>query len=510
MAREFNYIVDQPFRLGLRPVARSPRNSNYLTACRGVKAKAEGLVSFTDVTCPISAAELAAHSITISFPFPQLIRGKNVTLLATATQLFLVDETTWTLTELTTYDMFDTATTKAIVSGGPWHFADFYNTFILHNGNCTVVKWGWSDQYFIQDNITITSGTEFRGRYISGGFDPSDYWLAEWQELWHGISPIFESMLDVKKNWFHYSTIGGGDLGYLFSPSLGKVGYLGVGYDDENRPSYVDYWKRNECGLYPLPMQGKVLRTQPLGMSVLLMGEDQIVAMTQASSPIPTFGESRTLKYGIAGRSACAGDDSSCLFLGADGRLRLITADLQVKCLDYSEFLSGAVGANTVITMDDREDGKREFYISGASSSFLYCEDGGLSECPQRLTSGFCDGDTFYGVPISEADQSFLAVTDTLDMQTRALKQLVGVELGGSTSGMKLAYDWKLNPSDSFATSATASFNPQGFAHLVVQGNELRIRISNTSRTGVDVDYIQPKWQHTDKRAIRGPYGVRA
>ncbi len=163
---------------GLRPEQFAGLNAKYMKSCSGTRITPFGLLPFESINFAPDAGDFGGLGITVSHPFPQLFKGKGVTLLADETQIYLVNETDWTAAAITTYDIYDPATPKAISSGGAWQFIDFHTTWFLFNGSCQVfpTKWVHDTKVFVQDDVTMNTGCDFRGRMLAGGFDSYDIW----------------------------------------------------------------------------------------------------------------------------------------------------------------------------------------------------------------------------------------------------------------------------------------------------------------------------------------------
>jgi len=255
--KEFAVTIKDAFKMGLRRFDNLPKNTLHLVECFNMKPKEYGLTPFVPITNPFT-------STTVTPPFPQLFKGHNVTLLCDATAIYTVNESTWALTQLTTYDALSTSSAKAITSGGPWHFSDFHDTWFLYNGSCIVFQANKDPGVtLVIDSITITTGCSFKGRGITGGFDETDYWLAAWTTLWNtwinqlpSDAAITASLDAIGKNFVWWSSIGGGDLLWQFYPSLAEQGSVAGAAHTSALPLLFDMMKRNEAGFMPMPWQG--------------------------------------------------------------------------------------------------------------------------------------------------------------------------------------------------------------------------------------------------------------
>jgi len=518
--REQTLVLSDGIRKGLRPDDRIGRSTEFLSESFNVKPRLFGLEAFEPITDPFNGGE------SISFPFPQLFRGKGRTLLAFSTALKSVNESPnpWTASAITTYDAYDLNSTKAIPSGGPWHFADAQGSWFLFNGSCVVFEYNYFDmnsltnKVLVQNEVTIKTGTYNRGRFILGGFDEGDFWRDEWNtilERWRLTvgEPLGITAGEIGSNWIMWSSIGGGDFPiWLFYPEQAMQGPIsparGDGYEEGITTNLLlERMRRNEFGMMPMPWQGTVLSIKPLGNNLIVYGDEGITALVPVAEPVPTFGMRHIASTGIASRGAVGGDDSGHVFVDSDGSLWTISSDMSIKRMGYREFFYPMLGNDIVISKEPEE---YEYYISDGTDSYVLTSSG-LGECYQLITSvefvgggavGMFDTVDSGGSP----DTSGRIVTDILDFSIRGIKTITSLNLGVS-AGVEVALDYRYQSSDSWTRTPFVSTNKEGNAVLRVSALEFRVVIQDDSYLNLDeLDYIQVKWQASDKRNIRGGY----
>jgi hypothetical protein len=156
--KEFSLPLTRHLANGLRPDDRTARNQRFLVQCQNIRLTKIGEettpTTFTPITSPFADGYLAGltPSITVSFPFPQIFKGSEVTLLADVEHLYYATEgTNWTIAAAVTRDGYATTSAKTISAGSSWHFADFGRSWALFNGVSTVFK---TDMYkmFLADD----------------------------------------------------------------------------------------------------------------------------------------------------------------------------------------------------------------------------------------------------------------------------------------------------------------------------------------------------------------------
>ncbi len=230
MAREFPADLSDALQKGLRPDYRSGANKDFLYSLKNGKPTPFGLSGHTRI-------EQAVNITDNVFPFPQLFRGREVTLLCYETLIYTVDESDWSTTLLTLYDVDDPSftTVKLAEAGGAWHFQDFGSAWVLTNGVSTIMKLSIEDEYLVQDTVTVNTACVYHGRSIMAGFDSDNFWKSTWITLLANYSNELEATVQavvlahsIHNNYVMWSNIGGGagDLFWLLFPDLADDGTI--------------------------------------------------------------------------------------------------------------------------------------------------------------------------------------------------------------------------------------------------------------------------------------------
>ncbi len=515
--KEFSFPIIEQLVRGLRLDSRGDRRTNFLTECKNLKPVKvgdgqSGLVPYELVTDPFLSGEFSSNSITISFPFPQVFRGNEVTLLADETSIYTVDESDWSLTLITTYNAFDRSATLALDSGGgPWQFVDMGDTWFLINTQNIV----WQpnthaltnepDQVYVNKTNLMNAGVYHRGRIVTGGFSSSNFWNNDWLDIftsWRGglSTQIDLPSTDIDSNWILWSSIGGGDFPlWLFYPDrafLGNIrGSAETGYT-LSKTIITDMVTRNEFGFMPLPWQGTVYTIKPMGKDLIVYGDNGITALVPTREPVPTYGVQHISSTGIMGRGAVGGDDTQHIFLDNDGYLWRMKG-LNPERLGYREFFTG-YSSNTIISHDSRDD---EFYISDETNSYLLTPVG-LGEAKERVTSLVYKVGVLSGVIEDSGDSESQVVTDTIDFGSIATIQMVKLSLVASAN-IDVAIDYRYNDDDAFVRSTFVRVNNQGIAYPLVSASQMRIVVRSSDYINMDLDEIEYSVKFSDRRFRR-------
>ena len=517
-------FFEQSLALGLRTDHRVKVNTPGLIECMGVKPI---LIRNPDrttsnVLAPHEPLDNPFPNETISWPFPQLIRGKGVTLLADKTTIYEVNENGWSKTPLVVYDAYDTDTTVSIPEGGQWHFIDHFDSWMLLNGECTIIKpykeaiTGGAEKILLQRDVRAETGCSFRGRSILGGFTPEHFWNSDWEEVWDiwaaswpgGVQKIGHGL---DKNFVLWSGIGG-NLLWLIYPDLARQGFIpytvggtDTGYDasdpDFTNRLMLDMFRRNELGWIPMESQGGVLKVKPLGKSVVVYSEDTISRIYPINDPVAGFGLENLSSVGITDRGSVGGDDSEHVFVDTNGSLWKLGGDYIPQRLGYREFFFPMLNREIAITFEPEE---REFYISDDEECFVLTSQG-LGQVPEIITSGaFVQGDL--RVVSGRQRRIGKIVTNTFDYGLRAIKKVETIEVGASEyDKMLAAVQFSYVGDTIFRESQPIRVGPEGIAFPQVSGVDLRLVLKGFEE-GTRIDSLSSRWKLSDKRAIRGIY----
>jgi hypothetical protein len=533
--------IKSPFYSGLRSYhKRSHFFQNYdLMNIRPTKL---GLTSFTPVTFPIPQGALSAFGLTDEvFPFPQLLCGKKYNFVCGVNRIFIVDPNDWSLLlEVTTYDPNNPDDEKDISPGGIWELADFWDTWFLTNGVCTVFSCGvdWlnsvTQKVYVSDTTPINTALDFKGRLMLGGFDKTRFWsdtadtfLSDWykKEYDTGFNPYLrvegsDIISPLNESFVWWSSIGGGDALLFFFPSkVLEDGFLTSSYG-EAKPFWFDLLKRNEQGFAPMSSQGQVLALRQVGDLVIAFSERGTTALRFASSPSPTFSLLQLQSGGLAGRGAVASNDKICVFVDNSGMLCYITNELEEGSFGYREFFYNFLGTDINISHSANPEGSTgtfgSFYISNSEETFVL-NSNGLFKIGQVLTSvNYKDGAT---VGLGE---------DFYDEDARVGR--VGIEVGDfNIPGVKMINWFRLNVDElSFDTTPLSDIevsidylyniagdglwhstsykklNKEGVVFFPVCGIKFRINIKVDNYEHIDFISAEVGITHGDKRFTRG------
>lgn len=516
--RQYTAEAREAFRGGLRRETDSPLNASVLATAFNCRATDVGL------RAPVIPVNLFSAAYSVSWPFPQLIRGMNVTLLCYDTAIYLVDETTspWGLNQITTYDADDLATTKSIVSGGyQWELIDFGPSWILLNEKNTIYKapstvsgYTSAAKYALRTDRPLITGCQYQGRAWIAGFD----WLSGWNDsisTWlDGLPMSMDSTLEFTDGTVLHSSVGASELwGLLGSPEFAHQGWVpeDTSGQDTWRSHFMEQVVSGAVGWKPVLWQGSVLRLLPLGDGVIAYGEGGISLLLADGS------ETVLLRKGVHSRGAAGGDEKQHVFVDASGVLWRINVGGDINRLGYEEFLS-QLDSPVAITYNPDE---KEYIISDGALSYVLTKNG-LTQITHAVTSGCCASNAFVGVYADPADDDanrFEVCTDGWDFESSGffkgefkpneLKTITEVKVGikskrtgGFSTGFSagfdriggygyVAIDYRNTTNGDWTRSSWKKLNAKGWARVQISGTEFRCAVKFPDYEDIYCDYVQ-------------------
>lgn len=508
MAREFSYSIYDTFKAGLAPDSRFPTNSQYVEELFNAKVhKQWGVIPYVPVTTPITD--------TLSFPFPRLHKMREITYLLGKKTVKSVNESTWALTSQVIYDANNTGVVATITGGDIWQVVDLGDAYFFHNGIETIFKTGLvaalgdENKLLHQSDVKITTGCIQKGRVWTGGFTQSGFYNNQWLNEITKESRVFKTvitkMLDgLKPNSVMWSSIGGGDLLWLFYPFYGMQGLTGKGYFEDKLELLRDILEKNEMGSRRMPWQGKVLHMKPLGRDhIVVYGEGGVGLLTPQGTEV-AFTDLE-IPDGINNIGAVGGDAREHIWIDSSGVLWSISSrELSPRRLGYDNYFSSLVGTTLIISFDSNE---REFYIDNGTKHYVYTSSG-LSEHGQTVTSvvNTKGGVVGFGVTAANmADKEFRLTSNVFDEGRRGFKNLaqVALDISGNTS-LFARTAWRSDRTGSFVNSREVAVNREGTVRLNVTANEHKLKLRAIDYSILRLFDAKLHWQGSDKRYIRG------
>lgn len=409
---------------------------------------------------------------------------------------------------------------------GPWHFADFEDTWFLTNGACLISRqylygrwtvYRWTNEWGL--DLIPQTVCNFQNRLLIGGINP-DYFSYEsnptnygrWLELWDAWMKhkpqdlVSDETLSFDNNWLFYSDLSGGDYYWPFAVEAAIFG-LPYNHTDELKPYYLDKIKLGSIGFIPMPWQGTVKAMKPLGPIAVVYGAGGVTALVpQGESGLSIYRRDSVVDVGVLSRGAVGGDHRRQLFLDLAKTVWTVTPDAGAQRHGYGEFTADLVVDDVIVTHDpDLWD----FHISDGVIGLIKTPTGcGQTEVfPTHLTY-IEEGLIGAYSPEGGATNAFEIITTPFDMGLRGLKTIKSVEIAATDVTDLMVYvDYRFNRDVEFNRSLSVLATQEGFCFPIQSGTDFRLVVTGTWGPAGKIDYITVRWALDDRRSVGGRLG---
>ncbi len=528
MAKEFTLNFEQTLQNGLRRDDRSRINSPGFVELINLKPSPFGLAVPTELSNSFSNFSQA-----VSWPFPQIFRGRNITLIAEETTLRSVNESTTATTVITTWNATDNTSQLALTSGGgAWQFTEIGDSWFLTNIENIVI--------FVPQNGTkvvtasdkvINTISKIGETLLWGGVTAASFFASQdWTDIFnawkiyldeHGMRGVYiDEDLAADTSFVFYGTNAGAGTNWPLVLELALMGYPTSAQHARIQETLLDRIRSGEMGMLPLDTQGPVYRIEEIGNSAIAFCADAVVRLDFSGGNLV---QSALNTIGVGSRTAAGGSVKKLAYVDNKDFLWTISSGLESSREGFEEFMDNLTIASTLVVHDEEND---EFHISdgtaatGASSFIL--TSAGLSQTARNVTSiihsgsvtsAFSSAPDFGAVSLDGdgatiADGDFLGVTEAIDFGINGQKQITSIQLTAvGVSNLSAALDYNYDNSDTFTRTAFVSANDENIVWLLLPGNtatKFRIVVRGTPTIAAKMEQISVKWQAVDLKGQRG------
>ena len=486
------HTIAESFRHGLGAEDYDVIGAPWLETCQNMRPALGGLRPYRPVTQPFTCA--------ISWPKPQVYRGRTTTWAFDGSNIYTLNESTWVKTG---QDVADYSTGNAIIGftfgGGHVHVMDAGDIAIFFDGTKMVMyREGWTGIKYRQlASPVVKTGCVSNGRGVWANFDG---WPAAWEVIWNALitKDTFEDSLST--NCVAWGVPGGGDWRFWFDPTLAQQGshYTAAPGDVHGAadPLFLEFWRRNQIGFMPMPWRDEILRVMPIGNdNVVVYSENNVGALVPFTSPAEgarVYGYRHLSSIGTPQRSTIDGDDQSHVFVDSVGELRVINADLSMEVLGYKKHISPLLTDDVCVSFDPS---RREAWISDEDACYVLGKHG-LSSASQRVTSMVPIGDDLVGCAEFRGvtpDVTAQVKTEVMDLGSRSVKTIKTVSLGMHTAALTtvdVTVCYRRNATSAWKTMASVNPNPEGQVFCDVSGVEFQILVAADNYAAFMLDRI--------------------
>lgn len=500
-------ITPELLSKGLRSTSRQQRQP-ALVECKGVRPSAHGLSTYEPLHSAISNLELTDTGIYPQYPFPQIFRGKGITLLCDRDALYQVNEDNGQLTALSVYAP-GSSTATTITGGGAWQFADFTDCWLLTNGVHLLYKRP-NDVRIRRVAFPCSTICEHGGRLFVGG--ATTLWGSAWQTITDAAinnAPAAFQALDTLSNPTNYvwwSNVNSLELfWFLLSTTSASAGEMST--HASSSPFWLEMMERGDWGFAPMPHPGKVTWLAPLGNAVMAYGDNGITKLVPIVEPVPTMSVQQLSHVGLYERGAVAATRSRHIFVDASKAIWQAGPD-SFNRLDYTEF-GQQLGQPILGTVDPEQN---IAYLSDGSYTLMFTESGMAQalECPTSLYNLY--GQT-QGIVLDgpESQQRLEVVVDLGDLGVRGLKTVESVVFAGTLpDGTVGCVDYRNSPLEDWTrdTQRKLGADEGSVLDVHVTADYFRVVLQGDEWHGASLDNIEVFWRPYDMR-WKGTKGKR-
>lgn len=387
-------LIAKPFAQGLLPRLQPGIGSkDFLLQCKGMQPSDRGLI-------PI---EWPAVTPVTSWPYPQLLYGREHSIVASGTGLVIDGEAA------SIYDV-DGNDFSVTDSSDVWHFADAGRSWLITNGICVIYKRG-QDDYIRGTNYAVNSVCYSKRRYYMGGFTS---WQTEVLSfLRRNASRAYTRYSTdptIQDNSVFWTSLSGEELFWLLTGEQGD---------------FIEKASQNLMGFEDMPWQGEVKVLLPAGDVVYAFNENGVAALVPdwGNARFPgVIGVSPMAPIGCLSRHSVAGGGGAVLWLDPQYRLWVISGQ-EVKMLDYQSYMT--LLNDPVISYDAQY---QAFYISDEDRCFRF-KNGAMCETDRKVCSAGNQGQLTTLVVKGSADSTFLFEVEIPDLATQSRVKINFVEM---------------------------------------------------------------------------------
>lgn len=507
---------------GLPPESGMMRSAPYMKTCSGLRpTKWGGLQNHRHnaASQTLPDAAITSLGLELAYPFPHLCQilgdpGQNfflyginasspdkpllISVAADGSSAATISTKNWT-----EFVAGGTPSAKDIELGADLSTVDFQGFYMLMNGISTIFKTGASNDWFVQDAVTISCGCEHnKGRVLLAGFDPTDcYALADWPTYLSGknvdlpadILALADSGMD--ENWVWWSSIGGGDSLMLFDLNSMIYGTFDAARDrsyTEEDPYWQELWMRNQMGAMPMPWIGAVEMLLPMGPGRVVVYGAGVSCMLAVSSPISTYGlQGQPSKLGGIGmassevsRTCAAGYEDIHVMIGNDDNLWALTPSqtgIQAQRLGFESQIADLTNPRIDYLASDEQ-----FVISSATKAFVLDRDFKLSESHHPV-SGFLGAKNITAKTYpTGANKKLRFGKSVADKESGRIMNLAAIRVRGlNPSQWTLRVYYRTSPSTGFEVTEDISLDTRGYRalNIPVFEYEVELEIMSGSQT---------------------------
>jgi len=384
---------------GLVPQQDYPAGADYAARMRNLVPARHAAINPTWFTAPFT------H--TLDWPFPQLFRGEDITLLFGKTTVSTV-ASDWVLTALTTYQSDDRDETLAISAGGPWHVANFEDIWFATNGVSLVFQMPAYNKALVADGLTVQSVCSYKDRLFMVGLAGDWFAGTRWQALfttWRKTQPhLKHDQQSWSTKWAVWGAHKGGDSDIPFWFLMIALGIIGTDAFDRMESKLLAMIEQGQLGFVSIRKIGDPLVAKQIGDDVAVYSTEGRVLLRPAEDG--EFMVQSTPHQGCTSRGAVSGDEGEHAWIDPLGEMNAVTPDGALRELEQGHLFTDVT--DLVSTFDPLA---REHWFSTLAYSYALNRYGVGGPLDVRPTALARINGSLYGAGYGlDADPAVVAV----------------------------------------------------------------------------------------------------
>jgi|GEM_PF-3006378 len=521
--REYNFMIRDALSNGLRPVGMG-RNSPYCDRMKNLVPWGTMARTPKWPTFPISG------SFSGEWPWPQLTRGESVTLLRDKTELYSVNESTWSTTAMTRRRSYSPSVSDVALTGTYKLnlLEEFGECWFLCDGNGLWFKLPYFSDYVLRYSVTyptipeLSAIAKFDNRLFIGGLDGGNPAYEGWfynarvliiEEAWRKTAPEHVFISDDSdpfstRNWIVWSEPNGGADDMPFYLFLAMLGAFSTDGFDKVHILLKNSIENRRIGMLQLPTQGQVRRLIPFGPGMLAFCDDGIcdVRRTREDS---YYEATKSDQLTLANPAAIDGDSGQIVFVDKAGILWRYWMEDQYRRTeqrDYSEFFNAMDLAKLRVTRDAH---RNHYWLSDGTTCYVWTPQGLGGPMDLRPTSVQIKDGAPLGYTFGTSSGQVQVASAPLDINERGRKHITTYQIAYSgLTAVKGAVDYRYNSVSEYVRSTLKPANPEGVVYPGVSFVDGRVVVQgDVSGTSAEIERIEVRYQNEDRRARRGTKG---
>jgi hypothetical protein len=444
----------------------------------------------------------APFSFTPDFPFPQIVRGENITLLFDETAVSIVAGD-WSVSALTPKLSDDRGTGASITGSGRWHAATFEDVWFATNGTTLVFQMPAYDEVLVANGVTVETLCGHNDRLILAGLSGDWFSSESWQELfkrWRETQPQFShDQQEWSPRWGIWGERLAGGKDIPFWTMLAALGLFGQVAFDSIKGELLTRIERGELGFFSIRSLGTPVFAGGFGPDVMLYSQEARVALRPMESA-PTYLVMNAGPAGAAHRGIVSGDAREHCWYAPDGELYRHPAGGAAEHIRFSEIFGSLSGV--VASFDDIE---REHWFADTDDAYVLTRfgmGGPMSQRPMALAraNGVLIGPAL-GLGLSTVPVAMYS--HLVDMRRRGSKRVQELEV--VLDGLASPWGDVKAGSPAFSTG-TVPLNDLGVGYPVRSGNQFYIGAGGTGTVGQDysIQRVDVRYQAESRAHQRG------